>query len=132
LADSLAALNRQNAHLEKVKDQAEHAARLFKELADQSKAQNQDPTNTYPTPRHLYAGLGKQTRLVAEIQAKWGDVEEDKLPPDEQKAMQQAMLVIMSEMVRLKQAAAQLKGDESQDVPQPATPEAMADYSSCY
>ncbi len=132
LVDSLAAINKENTRLEKVKEQAEHAAQLFKELAAQSGALSQDPTNTYPTPRHVMAGLGKQARLMADLQGKWGDVDEDKLPPEEQKAMEQAMIVVASEMVRLQQAFEQMTDEEKDGFLKPTTPEAMADNVSCY
>jgi len=118
--------------LEEVKERAEHAARLFKELAAQSVAQGQDLTNTYPTRRHVLAGLGKQARLMAEIQAKWGNVDEDKLPPAEQKAMQQAMIVVASEMVRLGQIARQLDDDEKEGPAQATASDSVADMASCF
>jgi hypothetical protein len=131
LAASLAAANKENARLQTKHEQAAHAARLFTELAEQTSAQTQPPTNAYPTARHVLAGIGKQARLMAELQAKWGDAEEDKLPPEEQKSMNQATLTVATEMVRLQQASDQVKG-ENDDFLQPANPEAMADYSTCY
>ena len=129
---SLAAVQSENSRLEQATDQAEHAARLFKELADQSATQGQDPTNTYPTVRHVLAGIGRQNRLMAEMQAKWSDVDEDTMTPDDEQAVQQAILVAASEIVRLRQAVERLKTPGDTDFPQPATPEAMADFSTCY
>ena len=43
LAKSLAAINAENAPLATVQEEADHAARLFKKLAEQSSAQGQAP-----------------------------------------------------------------------------------------
>jgi hypothetical protein len=131
LEAELAAVNQENAVLERNKEQAEHAAKLFGELAAQSSAGGREPTNVYPTIRHVLSGIGKQARLVAEMEAKWGDAENDQLPDEEQKAAEQAMLGIATEMFRLQQAAADLTGG-GEDFPQPATAEGMADYSTCF
>jgi hypothetical protein len=132
LMTSLAAVQSENARLEQTTEQAEHAARLFKELADQSATQGQDPTNTYPTLRYVMAGIGKQNRLMADIQERWGDSEEESMAPDDEQALQHAMLVAASEIVRLRQALERFNTPGSSDLPQPSSPEAMADLSTCY
>lgn len=53
LAKSLAAINAENARLATVQEEADLAARLFRELAEQSSAQGQDPTNRPSTIRQL-------------------------------------------------------------------------------
>ena len=132
LADSLATVNDENTRLQAAKQRAGHAAQLFKELAEQSSAQNLNPTNSYPTKRHVFAGIGKQARMVAQLEAKWGDVDEDQLPPEEQQALKHAEAVVVSEQLRLVQVIEQMKDDEKNGSPEPITPAAMADFVTCY
>ena len=133
LLKSLDAIKLENTRLEKVRDQAEHAARLFKELAEQSTTQDQNPTNLYPTPRHAFVGVGKQGRLMAELEAKYGNVDEDKLPRDERKALERAGLVIASELLRLEHVLEQQR-DAEQSIASAKTNVAQtaADNVSCY
>ncbi|PWU18373.1 MAG: hypothetical protein C5B50_09300 [Verrucomicrobia bacterium] len=135
LEQSLAAINAENTRLEKEKGQASHAIQLYRELTAQSRAQSQDPTNSYSTPRHVVVGLGKQARLLAEAQEKWGDIDSpdpEKQPDDEKQAMVQAMMVLVSEQFRLQRAIEDLKEHGWQAAFDEATSEGLADFVSCY
>jgi hypothetical protein len=138
LSASLIAANEEIARLEAAKARAEHGARLFKELAKQANAQDQNPTNTYPTPRHLLAGMGRLIRLAAEAQAKWGEDPNDpqldpqKLPPAEREAFFDATAHMQWEFFRIQQAE-KLLGTQSQEhADEPLMPENMADKASCF
>jgi hypothetical protein len=130
LSASLLAANAENARLETAKAQAEHGARLFKALAEQATVQDQNPTNTYPSLRHLLAGIGKLTRLGAEAAAKWGNnVDPQKLPPAEREALFDAEAGMQAEFFRLEQAKKLLNAQNQETA---LTPETMADTASCY
>ncbi len=130
LAKALALARAANVRSEMGKKQAEHAAQLYKELASQAGEQNQGLSHTYPTQRHLFAGFGRLSRLMAELQARWGNVDEDKLPPEEQRDLKQAEALFVSETLSLKLAAEQFKADTN--AAEPATPQATSDNVACY
>jgi hypothetical protein len=130
LAKALALARAANVRSENGKKQAEHAAQLYKELASQAGEQIQSLSQTYPTKRHLFAGFGRQSRLMAELQAKWGNVDENKLPPNEQQDLKQAEALVVSETLSLKLAAEQFKADTN--AVEPVTPQAASDNVACY
>jgi len=135
LEQSLASINAETAQLEKAKGQTGHAVQLYRELTAQANAQSQDPTNSYSTPRHVVVGIGKQARLLAEAQSKWGDLDSpdpEKQSDDEKKAMEQAMLVLVSEQFRLQRAVEDLKANGWEAAFDEASCEALADYVTCY
>ena len=60
LSNSLAQTKAMNAHLNSARLKAEQLAQAYKEIAD--KAVANDPTNRFPTVRHLVAGVGSLMR----------------------------------------------------------------------
>ena len=130
LAGALAAAAAENQRLEQAGQQAGHAARAFKELADLAAAQDGDPAQRYPTPRHLFAGMGKQARRAAELAARWEGIDEENLSPEEKQRAMEEQIPIALEHMRLAQAAQQMNA--ATNFSAAITPEVMSDYAACY
>jgi RNA polymerase sigma factor (sigma-70 family) len=102
LAEALTRANADKARLAKEGEQARHGAALYKELADQANAKDVNPTNLYPTQRHVWAAFGKMGRLAA-----LSKEDDSKLSPEEKSALEAAKTKALEELPNLVKAAKQ-------------------------
>ena len=102
LTESLAQANVDKVRSEKARQEAEHSAAMFRELAEQ--AQSKDPTNAYPTSRHVSAGFGKLLRSAAQIAA----LDPGSLSAEDKKAYDAQKNAMGQDMFRLMLAGQQL------------------------
>jgi RNA polymerase sigma factor (sigma-70 family) len=110
LTNALAQANADNTRLEMEREQAKRAAALFKELADQANSKDTNPTNAYPTARHVWAAFGKMGRLAA--LAKQDD---STLSPEEKSALEAARMKAFDDLPNLVKAAKQLDAGNSSE-----------------
>jgi len=123
LTESLAQANSDKARSEKARQEAEHSAAMFRELAAQ--AQSKDPTNAYPTSRHVSAGFGKLLRSAAQIAA----LDPGSLSAGDKQAYDAQKNAMGQDMLSLFQAGQQLDSDNQL---KSGTPEDKADFGACF
>ena len=111
LPDQMEQLSRQNTELTarlarakatatqlaEAKQQAEHAASTYRQLADQAAAKNSASTNDYPTQRHVFAGFGKLAREITELDRQ----DESKLSADEKAASEEKRAGLLRDFMNL-------------------------------
>jgi RNA polymerase sigma factor (sigma-70 family) len=124
LSSALAQANSDKARLEVEREQARHSAALFKELADKAGSKDQNPTNDYPTARHVMAGWGRLGRLAAQVKK-----DQDNLTPEEKSAREAAKLDALGEMAKLMTAMKQI-GMDKKPSEEPSSEEA-SDLGAC-
>ena len=115
LASALLRANTDKARLETEREQARHAATLYKELVEQANSKDMNPTNEYPAPRHVWAAFGKMGRLSA-----LSKEDDSKLSPEEKSALEAAKMKALEGLPNLVKAAkqyeaAQPAGADSQE-----------------
>ena len=93
------ALTRANKRLETEREQARHSAALYKELIEQANSKDLNPTNQYPTPRHVWAAFGKIGRLSALSKEADG-----KQSPEEKAALDAAKIKALQDLPNLVKA----------------------------
>jgi hypothetical protein len=103
LTDRLAKANASASQLAEAKQQAVHLAGLYRQLADQAAAKNTASTNDYPTPRHVFAGFGRLTRQIVELNSQ----DESQLSADEKAAMDEKRASLMRSFMDLAALAGQ-------------------------
>jgi len=108
LTNALAQANADNTRLEMEREQAKRAAALFKELADQANSKDTNPTNEYPTARHVWAAFGKMGRLAA-----LSKEDDSKLSPEEKSALEAARMKAFDGLPNLVKAARQFDAASS-------------------
>jgi RNA polymerase sigma factor (sigma-70 family) len=113
LAGALAQANADKTRLETEREQARRAAALYRELVDQANAQDTNPTNAYPTERHVWVGWGRMGRLMALSK------DESNLSPEEKSALEAAKMKSLEELPSLVKAAKQFAPAESSKTNQP-------------
>lgn len=91
------------ARLGRAKQEAERIANLYRQLADQAASKDAASTNHYPTERHVFAGLGKLARQLAELMHR----DESKLSPEEKTAGDEMKANLVRELMRLGTLAGQ-------------------------
>jgi hypothetical protein len=106
LTQALAQANAAKAQLESSRQQAERSAKLYQELAHQN-SKDVDSTNSYPSERHLFAGLGKIARISAQL--KQGD--ESKLSAEEKSARDELKMSLVSDFMSMAKAWKQFEKD---------------------
>ena len=114
LTNALAQANTDKARITSEREQARQAVALFKELADQASLKDTNPTNEYPTSRHVWAAFGRMGRLSA-----LSKDDGNKLSPEEKTALEAARMKALQDLPSLVKAAkyfdeAKPKGTESQ------------------
>ena len=72
---------------------------LYKELVEQASAKDMNPTNQYPTPRHVWAAFGRMGRLAA-----LSKEDDSKLSPEEKSALEAAKTKALEELPSLVKA----------------------------
>jgi len=100
--DMSRALNQANAdkaRLDMEREQARHSAALYKELVEQANSKAANPTNEYPTPRHVWAAFGRLGRLAA-----LSKEDDSKLSPEEKSALEAAKTKALEELPNLVKA----------------------------
>jgi hypothetical protein len=115
LAGALLRANADKARLETEREQARHSAALYKELVEQANSKDLNPTNVYPTPRHVWAAFGKMGRLSA-----LSKEDDSKLSPEEKSALDAAKMRALEDLPNLVKAAkqydaAELAGADAQE-----------------
>lgn len=110
LSDSLAQSEARNAQLNSSRLQAERLAQAYKEIADHAAATN--PTNRFPTTRHVYAGLGSFMRRVAASSAAQADAAN--MTPEQIKAMQAEGISMLDDFSAMMKANQQLETQRTQ------------------
>ncbi|MBI5383610.1 MAG: sigma-70 family RNA polymerase sigma factor [Verrucomicrobia bacterium] len=124
LTSALAQANADKARLEREREQARHAAALFKELADQANSRDKDSTNRFPTLRHVWAGWGRLGRLSAEC-----NKDESNLSPEEKAANAAARASAVDEIASLVKAGKLLEQDKPSG--SGTLEDDTADYMAC-
>jgi RNA polymerase sigma factor (sigma-70 family) len=111
LADALTRANADKARLETERDQARHRAALYKELIEQTNSKDTNPTNAYPTARHVWAAFGRMGRIAA-----LSKEDDSKLSPEEKSALEAGRAWALDELPNLVRAARQYDGDQDVDL----------------
>ena len=107
LANALTRVNADKARLETEREQARRSAALYKELVEQASSKDTNPTNAYPTPRHVWAALGRFGRLSA-----LSKEDDSKRSPEEKSALETAKMKALEELPILVKALKQLEAAE--------------------
>lgn len=102
LAAALALANTDKARLEMEREQARRSAALYKDLVEQASARQANPTNAYPTARHVWVAFGKMGRLTA-----LSKEDDTKLSAEEKSALELAQSKALEELPNLLKAAKQ-------------------------
>ncbi len=124
LVSALAQANADRTRLEMEREQARRAAALYKELVEQANSNHLNPTNEYPTPRHVWVGLGRMGRLMALSKEASG------LSPEERAALEAVKTEALVRLPNLILAAKQLdtsKPDNSDNLQS----EELMDHIAC-
>jgi len=99
LASALTRANADRARLETEREQARRSAALYKELVEQASSKEMNPTNQYPTPRHVWAAFGRMGRLAA-----LSKEDDSKLSPEEKSALEAAKTKALEDLPNLVKA----------------------------
>ena len=108
LTRALARANADKTRLEMEREQAKRATALYKELVDQANSRDTNPTNAYPTARHVWAAFGKMGRLAA-----LSKEDDSKLSPEEKSALEAAKTTALEDLPNLVKAAKQYDAGNS-------------------
>lgn len=100
LSVAVARANADKARLEAERDQAKRSATLYQELVEQGTSKEADPTNAYPSPRHVWAAFGRMGRLAA-----LSKQDDSKLSPEERSALDAAKTKAIEDLPNLVKAA---------------------------
>ncbi len=103
LASALARAKVDTAQLETEREQVKRSAAIYKDLAEQASSKEMNPTNAYPTPRHVWTALGKLGRLSA-----LSKDDDGKLSPEAKSALEAAKTKAIEELPTLLKAMKQL------------------------
>ena len=128
LASALAQANADKTRLEMEREQARRAAALYKELVDQANSKDTNPTNAYPTARHVWVAFGKMGRLAALAKE-----DDSKLSPEEKSALEEARMKSFEELPKLTKAARQFYAARSSgtDLRTDEVTDEMMDFVTC-
>lgn len=111
-ADRLAT---QNAELSSALTQAKSTAALYKELVALTNSRDTNPTNPYPTERHVWVGWGRFGRMAALSKGDNG-----KPSPEEKSVLEAAQIKLLEELPNLMKAAKQFEAAKPARNDQPA------------
>jgi RNA polymerase sigma factor (sigma-70 family) len=107
LSRALAQANADKARLETEREQARRSAALYKELVEQANSKDVNPTNEFPTPRHVWAAFGRMGRLSA-----LSKQDDSKLSPEEKSALEAAKTKALEDLPNLVKAFKRLDAAE--------------------
>ena len=102
LSRALGQANADKAKLEMEREGARRSAALYKQLVEQASSKDMNPTNEYPTQRHVWVAFGRLGRLGA--LSKEDDI---KLSPEEKSALEAAKTQALEDLPNLVKAAKQ-------------------------
>jgi hypothetical protein len=102
LSRAITQANTDKVRLEKEREQARHSAALYKELVEQANSKAMNPTNEYPTQRHVWAAFGRLGRIGA-----LSKEDESKLSPEDKSALEAARTQALEDLPNLVKAAKQ-------------------------
>jgi RNA polymerase sigma factor (sigma-70 family) len=102
LAGALTRANADKVRLESEREQARHSAALYKELVEQASSKDMNPTDAYPTSRHVWAAFGRLGRLAA-----LSKEDDSSLSQEEKSALEAARMKALDELPNLVKAAKQ-------------------------
>jgi hypothetical protein len=108
LSRQLDQANADKARLKTDREQARRSASLYKELVEQANSKDLNPTNMYPTQRHVWAGFGRLGRLGA-----MSKEDDSKLSPGEKSALEAARTKALEDLPSLVKAAKQYDAAKS-------------------
>ena len=111
LTSALAQANADKTLLETEREQARRAAALYKELVEQVSSKDTNPTNAYPTSRHVWAAFGRMGRLAA-----LSKEDDSKLSPEEKSALEAARMKAIDELPNLLKAAKHFNAAKPRDL----------------
>ncbi len=111
LTNTLAQANADKARLEREREGANRSAALYKELVEQANSKELNPTNLYPSPRHVWAAFGRMGRLQA-----LSKEEDSKLSPEEKAALEAAKTQALEDLPKLVKAAKQYDVGQTEDL----------------
>jgi len=111
LTSKLAQVNADKTRLEAEREQAKRAAALYRELLQQANSKDANPTNDYPTARHVWAAFGRMGRLMAMSKR-----DDSKLSPEEKSALEAAKAKALENLPNLVKAAKQYDAAKSADL----------------
>jgi len=95
------------ARLQTEREQARRSAALYKELVEQASAKDANPTNQYPTPRHVWVAWGRMGRIAA-----LSKEDDSKHSEEEKSALEAARTKALEDLPNLVKAAKQYDGAE--------------------
>ncbi|MGO8930573.1 MAG: RNA polymerase sigma factor [Limisphaerales bacterium] len=124
LASALTRANSDKARLEMEREQARHSAALYKELVEQANSKDLNPTNEYPTPRHVWAAFGRLGRLAA-----LSKEDDSKLSPEEKSALEEAKTQALEDLPNLVKALKHFDAADSTDAA--SGPNERVDHMAC-
>ena len=107
LSRALSQANADKARLATQREQARNSAALYKELVEQASSKDMNPTNMYPTPRHVWAAFGRMGRLAA-----LSKEDDSKLSPEEKSALEAAKTKALEDLPTLVKAFKRLDAAE--------------------
>ena len=125
---ALAQANADKTRLEIEREQAKRAAALYKELVDLTNSKNTNPTNAYPTARHVWVGWGRFGRVGA-----LSKEDDSKFSPEEKSALEAARMQALGELPNLVRASKEFltDGPSGTDQQTDAVPERVMDAITC-
>jgi RNA polymerase sigma factor (sigma-70 family) len=124
LAGALARANADKTRLGTEREQARKSAALYQELVEQANSKELNPTNAYPSSRHVWAAYGRMGRLAA-----LSKEDDSKLSPEEKAALETARMKALEELPRLVKATKQYEASKPQGTdPSPAE---VMDMAAC-
>ena len=110
LTGALSQANADKVQLQTEREQARSSAALYKELADQASLTDKNPTNIYPTQRHVWAAFGKMGRLAALAKE-----DNSRLTAEEKSALEAAKTKALEDLPTLVKAAKQFDAARSSE-----------------
>jgi RNA polymerase sigma factor (sigma-70 family) len=124
LTEALTRSKAEIARLGTEREQARRSVGLYKKLVEQASSKEVNPTNAYPTARHVFVGIGKMGRVFALAK---GD--QSHLSPAEQSALEEAQINALAELPALLKALKQATANEPSGAGQ--SDDERADMASC-
>lgn len=108
LSRRIAQANADKARLQTEREQAMRSAALYKDLVDQANSKDVNPTNEYPTQRHVWAAFGRLGRLGA-----LSKENDNNLSAQEKSALEAAKTKALEDLPNLVKAAKQYDAAKS-------------------
>ena len=111
LTNALAQANADKTRLGIEREGARRSAALYQELVEQANSKDLNPTNLYPSQRHVWAAFGRMGRLSA-----LSKEDDSKLSPEEKAALEAAKTQALEDLPKLVKAAKQYEVGKTDDL----------------